>query len=91
MVLYGAGDVGKDYYTQFITTKYYQIVAWVDMNYKNIRNDMYDIQSPQIINKLEFDYVIIALSRLNIIMEVTDKLSSIVDQEKIIFMQYEKV
>ena len=61
VILYGAGRVGSDYYTQLIKTEYCEVVAWVDKAYEKFMNNKNVIQPPDIINTLEYDYIIIAI------------------------------
>lgn len=61
IVLYGAGNVGKDYYAQFSKYQNCKIVGWVDEQYNNYQFDYYRVKSPVIIRKLEFDYIIVAV------------------------------
>ena len=58
IIIYGAGKIGKAYYYQFSVCPNCKIVAWVDTNYEKYSN----IQSPDIINKIHFDYIIVAVA-----------------------------
>lgn len=61
IVIYGAGAVGRDYYTQFSRYTHCNIVAWVDRNADNIRYPYIEVLKPICIKDLEFDYVILAV------------------------------
>lgn len=67
LVLYGAGNVGKSYYAQFILTRYCTIVLWVD---QNVEIQDYQINSPFEILQTEYDYVLIAIENCKTVMNV---------------------
>lgn len=59
IVLYGAGKVGKDYYTQLENVPYCNIIAWVDKNWRYFYDKR--IGDPSIISNLQFDHVVISV------------------------------
>lgn len=61
IIIYGAGDMGRDYHIQLTKTQYCEIVAWVDKAYDSIKGNGYIIKPPEIIKSLEYDYIIIAI------------------------------
>lgn len=61
IVIYGAGAVGRDYYTQFSRYTHCNVVAWVDKNADNIIYPYIEVLQPLCIYNLEFDYVILAV------------------------------
>ena len=75
IILYGAGRIGKKCYANIRNENRWNIVAWVDRNYAEI-NDIY-IVSPEVINKVEFDFIFISLADKTIVEEITENLCSI--------------
>jgi len=61
IVLYGAGEMGKDYYRQITDTGFCEIVLWVDNDYLSFNDTGLFIRSPDDINNEIFDYVLIAI------------------------------
>ena len=63
IVVYGAGKMGVSYIHQIADKKMYQIVAWVDMKPSLYKNGDLEVMQfhPDMIRKLEYDYIIIAL------------------------------
>lgn len=61
VILYGAGKVGQSYYHSIIRSKESVIVAWVDWEYMAYREKGFDVISPDSIDRLEYDYVIIGV------------------------------
>lgn len=63
IILYGAGHIGKSYYMQL--SQLYQgqieIVAWVDKNLKNQMVCGYMIDSPEVMEGIECDKIILAV------------------------------
>lgn len=81
IIIYGAGVVGKCYKEQIKKFEMWDLVKWVDMNYK----DMEGISSPESIFETDFDFIVIALVDDNTVHDVNDWLvSKGVAQEKII-------
>lgn len=58
IAIYGAGNVGKDYFTQAMHRGDIELVGWVDRNYEKIG---FPIQTPEILGQLELDMVLIAV------------------------------
>ena len=61
IVLYGANTVGYDFWRQLQTTKYCDIVAWVDRQYKWYRYLNLPVDAPQKITELDYDCILIAV------------------------------
>lgn len=61
VIIYGAGDVGKDFYKQLSYNQNFEVVGWVDRNYIQIRKIYKNVEAPERVKEKEFDYVIIAV------------------------------
>lgn len=66
IILYGAGDVGTDFYNQLIFNNNFEIVGWVDRNYKKISRIYKNVENPEKIGEKKFDYIIIAINNKDI-------------------------
>ena len=62
IVIFGAGDVGRDYYAQFEKYREIQIIAWIDSNWESIQSDHVQITGIDRLTDLEFDHTVIAVS-----------------------------
>ena len=61
IVIYGAGNVGRSYYSQFISNRL-NVVLWIDQNWELIsQRDNLPVYGPQQLKKIDFDMVIIAI------------------------------
>ena len=61
IAIYGAGNVGRSYYSQFLSSKY-NIVLWVDQNWELIsKKDNIPVYEIDRLKKVDFDILIIAL------------------------------
>ena len=60
IILYGAGLVGQSYAFQLSQIDYCKLVAWVDKQYDTFPKSM-DISNPNDINKLKYDYIVVAV------------------------------
>lgn len=84
IALYGAGDVGHEYYKQVKNLNYCKSVLWVDKNYKNFSSEM--ICSPEMLLHSNIDYVVIAIEDQAICDIVKDDLITMgVSFQKIIY------
>ena len=72
IAIYGAGNVGKDYFIQAMRRSDVELVAWVDGNYERIG---YPIQSPDVLLSSDYDYVIIAVSTNKVSRDITHLLT----------------
>lgn len=70
IVIYGAGNVGKDYYAQFCKYKDIQILAWVDKNWEKYHYECMEISRIEDLSKYIFDRIIIAVNDKNIAKEI---------------------
>ena len=61
IAIYGAGGVGRDYYTQFSKYKDIEITAWFDSNWQNYRYDYAVVVGVDRISGCSFDRIIIAV------------------------------
>lgn len=86
IILYGAGNVGKIFNTQLKITKYAEVVAWVDKNYKQYQELGMDVIGLEAISKKEFDYIVISIDNVHIAADVMDVLNKDfgIDRSKII-------
>ena len=87
IVIFGAGSVGQDYYTQFSKYRACNIVAWVDTNWDKIHFDYADIMEVKSIVKKEFDMIIIAVNSEKKALEIKLMLRKMGIDEKKIFWQ----
>lgn len=70
IILYGAGNVGRDYYTQIRKYEECEIVYWVDINADKIEYDYTKVYCLQKIKSCAFDYVLIAIDDENLAKKV---------------------
>ncbi len=61
IVIYGAGEIGRDYYCQIRRYPKCEIVAWIDKNYQNIHYDCFEVTGPKQLKQLDFDVLIVAV------------------------------
>lgn len=85
IVLYGAGLVGKDYYSQF-SENGNTTIYWVDKKYGQIVNG-YEVQNPlEVLKHNEFDYILVAVNDKKVSEEIFKDLKKLdVPIDKIIW------
>lgn len=85
VVLYGAGNIGKQYRLQLEKTNYCNVVAWVDKN-KGEKSNTDGIRKPEIIPELDYDYIVIAIGNRGTAEDVKNSLLDMgVNEDKIIW------
>lgn len=64
IVLYGAGRLGRVYYRQIMSgrTGKIELAGWVDRDYQKLAGYPGEIDSPELLRHIEFDYVLLALA-----------------------------
>ncbi len=69
IILYGAGDVGKDYY-RALNQHGYIIKAWVDKRGDSLREQGYAVYSPETIKSMSYDAIVIATDSDDLIDQI---------------------
>ncbi len=85
IILYGAGNVGRDFWLQMHLSRYCKICAWVDKGF-----DVYDVAPPfdhvKNIENYEFDYIVICVADKNVAADIKDYLiENKVNDDKIVW------
>lgn len=74
IALYGAGNLGKQYFAQNQKYQFAEIVLWVDQNYDRPEMQMQQIASPEQLCSAEFEYVLIAVKNVETASEIRKNL-----------------
>lgn len=61
ILIYGAGTLGQEYYTQLSITHYCEVLGFIDRNYRDYKGSAVPVYPPDGISGLVFDYVVVAL------------------------------
>jgi len=90
VVLYGAGFVGSMLKRQNEVKKHCKIILWTDKNYEIIQKEKdLDVYSPLTINQKKYDYVVIAVKKEKMALQIKSELQQLgVPKEKIIWKDY---
>jgi len=90
--IYGAGRLGKSYYSQLMKKKDMEIVSWVDSKSFGKKVGMVVIQSPQEALKGQEDYILVAALNRETAMEIkNDLIKQGVLEDKIIWEEPERI
>ena len=91
VILYGAGIFGKDYHERFNDKELgFDIICWVDKNYKNLTDYPIPIESPENIKNYDYDYVLVCIKDKNIFDEIKNELIALgIPEEKILYNERE--
>lgn len=86
IILYGAGSVGKDFYLQLRYRGDIKVVGWVDKNAEAYQKKSYPVMPLSEIDKLKYDYIIIAVNRSAIMEQIKKELiEGGIPEEKIVW------
>lgn len=61
IVIYAAGDVGRDYYQQISELDHCKIVAWIDSNYKQYHYNYFAVEGIETLKEVDYDVIIVAV------------------------------
>lgn len=90
IVLYGAGDVGKQYFQQITNLDYCSILAWVDQKYLECRKQGIPVESTEVLFSVvnQCDYVVIAINNIVVVKQIKENLMKKynVERKKIIYL-----
>lgn len=88
IILYGAGGVGKAYYSHIVRDMECVLEAWVDKNAKYLKEmELLPVQEVECIRELEYDYIIVAVKEEKLYIQIKEELikNEGVLEEKIIW------
>lgn len=92
IVLYGAGKVGQNYYTQICRYDGIKIVAWADKDFKKYQFDYREVIDKSLIINYDFDFLIIALLDDAVAMAAKEELIAVgVPENKIVWKMPSKI
>ena len=74
IAIYGAGEVGRDYYAQLCRYRDIEIVAWFDSNCEKNRYEYADIEGVDCIRDYDFEKIIVAIDNEIIAEEIKNTL-----------------
>lgn len=77
IVLYGAGAVGRGYYSQISMYTNCRIIAWMDRNYHKYDSEWIRVVSPDRLKNLEYDMLLIAVEREETAQSIKKELAKI--------------
>ncbi len=84
IILYGAGDVGRDYHLQILMRSSINLVAWVDKEYYSLGIE--NVINPERIINYEYDCVLVAVLSQTRLEGIKEDLKSLgVDEKKILW------
>ena len=66
IIIYGAGEVGYDFYRQVITSQYAEIALWVDRQYSWFRTLNLPVDEPWQIKDAKYDLVVITAEQRSV-------------------------
>lgn len=88
IVIYGAGNVGQDYYTQISKCEKCNIVGWLDGNYNQCNFNYREVQGMDALDRLQYDVILIAVKRISMAMQIKSELiNKGIEEDKIIWKE----
>lgn len=74
VILYGAGNVGSDYYKQIKDCMNMILCGWVDKNYRKYQEEGLDVQPIEHIYETGYDYILVAVRKQTVFQEIKKEL-----------------
>ena len=90
VVLYGAGRVGQDYFQSFQTSKFIDVVLWVDRQYEEYRMQGLSVDAVEDIINTDFDGILIAIENENLANRIKKNLTELGIQETLLIWEKPK-
>lgn len=93
IIIYGAGAVGNSYRSCLENGNYAVLVAWVDINYHKLADKVWlRVESPDVIFKIAYDYIVIAVESEAVADNICKGLASQgVLKDRLIWVQPRKI
>lgn len=91
IILYGAGQCGINLQNYIKNKRESNLVCWVDKNYEFL-SQYYNVENPNLISELEYDYVIISVMSEQVVEEIKKDLEKLqIDKNKIKWISNEYI
>lgn len=74
IVLYGAGNVGKDYYRQLQYHKDINVVGWIDKEAQKYQEQGYLVETPDCLERLDYDFIVISVNSKDKASQIKEEL-----------------
>lgn len=93
IILYGAGNVGRDFYQSFMQTGIIDVVLWVDKNNIEYKRSGYNVSPPDDITQvLSYDVIVIAVENGSAAKQISEELHKKygIEKDKILYSRPKK-
>lgn len=74
IIIYGAGTVGRSYYSYLKKTHPQKLAGWVDKQYKDLKKQGLDVDSPSNLIHMDFDLILIGVLFEDAARQIIDSL-----------------
>lgn len=89
VAIYGAGTLGQHLYRRLFSIEKHEVVKWVDPDYMILRQHGLNVDSPNSINEVSFDSIVVAiLDKENTNIIISDLKQKGIDASKIIISDF---
>lgn len=87
LVIYGAGKFGYKIMLALSDNDQYHVAAWVDKSNKRVTMGQYIISQVEILNQLDYDYIVVAILNYNVALGAVKELQKMgISEDKIAVM-----
>lgn len=88
IVIYGAGEVGCNYYRELVNVLGSKNICWVDKDFEKISKENPLVKSVAELNSFQYDTIIIAVKSENLAKEITHELIELNISKEVIKWKY---
>ncbi len=92
LVIYGAGKFGYKIMLALSDNDQYHVAAWVDKSNKRVTMGQYTISQVEILNQLDYDYIVVAILNYNVALGAVKELQKMgISEDKIAVMDADAI
>lgn len=85
IAIYGAGEVGQDFFSEVVNSEYCEVAVWVDENYEKYQELYYPVYPVECLKYIDFDFCVVALKNQEIVLKIVKNLEDLkIKKEKVI-------
>jgi hypothetical protein len=92
VVLYGAGELGEKYMLHLSNRKDLRLVSWIDFGYEALKETNAAIQSPDVLQQSDYDYIVITIKNKEKARDIRSQLIDMqVPEDKILWFEQKEI
>lgn len=92
IIFYGAGELGEKYKLHLSSRTDLSLVLWIDFEYKRLQETNTEIQSPKILENIEYDFIVITIKNKEKAQDIRTQLIDLqVPENRILWFEQNEI